>query len=120
MTGRSVPEWVGKTPDQEIPKRVKLRVWERCGGKCALTGRKLRPGDAYDFDHIIPLTLGGAHAETNLQVVSRDAHKAKTASDVKARAKADRVRAKHLGQWPAPLRKLQSRGFEPSRRGDRS
>lgn len=115
MTSRSLPEWVAAHPDQPIPKRVKLRVWERCGGRCALTGRKLRPGDAYDFDHVIALVNGGEHKESNLQVVSRDAHKAKTREDVGVKAKTARMRAKHLGIWPAPKRKLQSRGFE--RRG---
>ena len=29
MAGRSVPEWRGATADTPIPKRVKLRIWER-------------------------------------------------------------------------------------------
>jgi 5-methylcytosine-specific restriction protein A len=50
---RNLPEWIAAHDDQAIPQRVKLRIWTRCGGRCALTGRKLRPGDAYQFDHII-------------------------------------------------------------------
>lgn len=116
MTGRSVPEWEGSTPDAAIPPRVKLRIWERCGGRCALTGRKLAVGEPFDFDHIVPLTLGGRHAEGNLQLVSREAHKAKTREDVTAKAKAERTRKKHLGLWPRSRRPLKGRGFEPSRR----
>lgn len=112
MTGRSVPEWFGASPDAAIPQRVKLRVWTRCGGKCALTGKKLRPGDAYDFDHITALCNGGEHREGNLQVVSREAHREKTAEDVKARSKADRIRAKHFGLAPPPTQKIKSRGFQ--------
>jgi 5-methylcytosine-specific restriction endonuclease McrA len=75
---RAVPEWIGAHPDQAIPPRVKLRVWERCGGRCALSGKKLMPGDAYDFDHILALANGGENREKNLQLVSRDKHREKT------------------------------------------
>jgi 5-methylcytosine-specific restriction enzyme A len=109
---RSVEEWVGASDDAAIPPRVKLRVWERCAGKCGLTGKKLLVGDAYDFDHIVPLSMGGRHAENNLHVVARQAHREKTAQEAGVRAKADRVRLKHIGAYPKPKRKLQGRGFE--------
>jgi 5-methylcytosine-specific restriction enzyme A len=115
MTGRTVPEWIGSTPDAAIPPRVKLRIWERCGGKCALTGKKIMPGDAHDYDHKIPLGLGGEHRESNLQLVSADAHKAKTKVDVDMIAKAKRQSLKHRGLWPKSKRPLKGRGFEPSR-----
>ena len=95
--GRSVEEWVGATNDAEIPKRVKLRVWERCGGVCGLTGKKLRPGDGYDFDHIVALEDGGRHAESNLHVVWRPAHRLKTSAENTDRAIRRRKKAKHLG-----------------------
>lgn len=97
MTGRTVPEWIGATPDAAIPARVRLRVFDRFGGVCQLTGRKIMAGEAWDVDHIKPLSMGGVHAEANLQPVLRDAHRAKTAAEAPARAKADRMRAKHLG-----------------------
>lgn len=94
---RKVDEWVGKTDDTEIPKRVKLRVWLREGGKCWLTGRYIQVGDAYDFDHKVALCNGGEHRESNLAPALRDAHRKKTAADVKLRAKCDRIRARHVG-----------------------
>ena len=112
---RSLPEWIGKTPDSAIPPRVKLRVWERCEGKCALTGRKLRPGDAYEFDHILALANGGEHREANLQLVCSAAHKEKTRSDVALKSKTARIALKHRGQWPKSPFKLRSRGFEKRR-----
>lgn len=112
---RTVPEWWGSSDDAAIPTRVKLRVWERCEGRCALTGKKLRPGDAYDFDHIIALANGGEHREGNLQVLSRDAHRAKTVADVGLKAKTARIRAKHLGAWPKSRSQIRSRGFAPTR-----
>lgn len=115
MTGRSVPTWQGSTPDAAIPARVRLRVFERCNGVCALTGRKIRPGDQWDLDHARPLSMGGAHSEDNLRVVWRPAHREKTADEATDRAKADRIRAKHLGLKPKSKRPIQSRGFERTR-----
>lgn len=97
MTGRSTPEWVGASPDSKIPPRVKLRVFEAHGGVCALTGRKIQSGEAWDCDHIIALTNGGENRESNLQPALKDAHSKKTADDVKLKAKVARVKKKHLG-----------------------
>lgn len=97
MTGRTVPEWRGKNPDSAIPPRVRLRVFEAHGGVCALTGQKIRPGDEWDLDHKTALANGGEHRETNLHPVLRTAHREKTKADVALKAKADRVRKKHLG-----------------------
>lgn len=97
---REVPEWIADHDDQAIPARVKLRVFERFGGKCAITGRKFMPGDRIEFDHIIPLALGGAHAESNLQIVTPEAHKAKTRADVQVKAKVQRLREKFMGMRP--------------------
>lgn len=95
-TRRAVAEWVATHPDQAIPKAVKLRIFDRCGGKCALTGKKLGVGET-DYDHIVALRDGGEHRELNLQAVWRVAHREKTAMEKTARAKADKIRAKHLG-----------------------
>lgn len=99
MTRRTTPEWIGKSHDTKIPNRVKLRVFEAHSGTCALTGRKIRAGDEWDCDHRIALANGGEHRESNLQPVLRAAHRRKTAEDVATKAKADRVRKKHLGIW---------------------
>ena len=94
---RAVAEWVADHDDQAIPKRVKLRIWEREGGRCWITGRKIMPGDAWDLDHRQALCNGGEHREANLFPALRDKHREKTAADVKERAKTDSVRKKHLG-----------------------
>ena len=115
MTGRAVPEWIGATPDSAIPTRVRIRLFERCGGVCALTGRKLGPGE-WDVDHIKPLADGGEHREGNLQIVWRPKHREKTAVENSNRAKADRIWAKHNGVFPKSKCKIRSRGFPKSRR----
>ena len=114
---RSVPEWIGKTPDSAIPARVRLRVFEAYGCKCYLTGRAIRAGDQWDIDHIIALANGGENRENNLAPVLRAAHREKTKKDVADKAKADRLRKKQLGIYPKPKgnNKLQSRGFPKTR-----
>ena len=94
---RSVPEWIGATPDTAIPARVRVRVFERFGGVCQETGRKIAAGEAWDCDHTIALINGGEHREGNMRPVLRAAHRAKTKDDVAMKAKTARVRKKHLG-----------------------
>ena len=94
---RSVEEWVGATPDVAIPKRVKLRVFERHNGICHISGRKITAADQWDCDHIVALCNGGEHRESNLAPALRDKHRAKTAEDVGVKSRTARVRAKHLG-----------------------
>jgi len=109
---RTVDDWVGRTDDAPVPARVRARVFERHGGRCAISGRKIAAGEPWDLDHRIPLSMGGLHAESNLQPVSADKHREKTAVEAGIRAKVDRVRLKHIGAWPKPKRRLQGRGFE--------
>ena len=112
---RSVPEWVATHPDQEIPRRVKARIFAAYGGKCGLTGKRLAPGEV-DYDHIKSLRRGGEHRETNLHPVWRKAHREKTAQEKSEDAKADRIHAKHFGYFPESKAKLKGRGFDKSRR----
>lgn len=99
---RSVEEWVGKDHDTPIPKRVKLRVLLRYGGKCYRTGHKFRPGDVIEYDHVKALCNAPAgenwNRESNIApILGGKTHQAKTAEDVAMRVKADRTLAKHLG-----------------------
>lgn len=94
---RSTEEWVGKTDDAAIPPRVRLRVFERHGGVCYLSGRKIGAGEQWDCDHVVALINGGEHREFNLAPVLKGPHREKTAADVKQKAKNDRVRKRHLG-----------------------
>lgn len=91
---RSVPEWIAKNDDAAIPVRVKLRVYHKAKGKCAICTLTTLSGQ---YDHIIPLILGGGHRETNLQWLCVPCHKGKTKLDVKLKAKVARVRKRHLG-----------------------
>lgn len=94
---RQVTEWIGKTDDAPIPPRVRLRVFARHGGVCHLSGRTIRPGDAWDCDHVVALINGGQHRERNLAPALRIKHREKTAQDVAEKSKVYRKQAAHLG-----------------------
>lgn len=106
---RKVPEWIGKTDNSTLPGKVKDRIRDRQGDKCALTGHSFKPGDKIEYDHIVPLWLGGENRESNLQAVLDTAHKRKTQAEATVRAKVDSIRKKHRG-----IRK------EPSMAGSRN
>jgi 5-methylcytosine-specific restriction protein A len=107
---RSLKEWIGKHDGSAIPPRVRLRVFERHGGVCHLSGRKIRTGDTWDLDHVVALCNGGKHVESNLAPALRDKHKLKTAADVAEKSMIARKRAKHLG-IKTTRKKMQSAGF---------
>ena len=96
LTGRSIPEWIGATPDAKVPDRVIIRLSLRQEGKCALTGVRLRAGH-FHADHIKPLKKGGEHRESNLQLISDEAHSLKTSEEATEQAKVNRIIAKRLG-----------------------
>lgn len=112
---RSVPEWIGATPDTPVPRTVKARVFERYDGHCYLSGAKIKVGDPWEVEHILAIALGGQNRESNLAPALVQPHKVKTAADRGRIAKADRVRSKHIGTWPKSKRPLKSRGFARSR-----
>lgn len=97
MTGRAVPEWIGKTPDTDVPPRVRRRVFDAYGGRCYLTGREIRPGDVWQLEDIKALINGGENRESNKAPALVEPHKEKTKRDVALKAKVARVRNKHLG-----------------------
>lgn len=103
--GRSVEEWIARHKDEAIPERVRVRVFERYGGKCYRTGIRLTPGH-WAIDHMKPLYAGGEHRESNLAPIWTKAHKEKSAEEATDRAKVSRLKAAHIGakkrkfKWP--------------------
>ena len=111
LTGRKAEEWIGRTPDSKPPKSVIDRLFLKQMGRCAISGRKIAAGETTHADHIVPLKDGGMNREANLQLVTVDAHREKTADENAARAKERRIRLKHAGLWPRSKTPLRSRGF---------
>ncbi len=107
---RSTPEWIGASDDAKIPMRVRLRVFERHGGQCHISGRLIRAGEAWECDHVVALCNHGEHRESNLAPALADLHRQKTARDVAEKATVYRKRAKHLGIFGSK-QNLRSAGF---------
>jgi 5-methylcytosine-specific restriction endonuclease McrA len=95
---RKVDEWKGRTDDTAVPPRVKARIYLSAEGRCKHCTRFI-DGSALvgQYDHVIPLILGGKNEESNLQLLCSECHATKSRLDVKLKAKVARVRKRHLG-----------------------
>ncbi len=65
----------GQRDTRNIPQEVKAEVWQRDGGRCVECG----DGHYLEFDHVIPLSRGGATSAANLQILCRACNRAKGA-----------------------------------------
>ena len=102
---RSTKEWRGKTDDEKVPDRVRVRVFGRDDGRCTCgCDRKIMPGDAWQTDHTIALINGGENRERNLTTLLTACHLRKTIDDVAEKSAVATKRKKHLG-----LRKAKGR-----------
>lgn len=109
---RSIDNWIAKHDDEDIPARVKVRVFKRYEGVCPKCTRKMEPSK-WQCDHIMALVNGGKHEEANLQpLCTSPCHSQKTKEDVAEKSRVYRKRAKHIGVELRRGPKIQSRGFE--------
>ncbi len=113
MTGRAVKEWIGKTPDSKVPPRVRLRIFQREGGICHISKRKIGPGEPWQLDHDPALINGGQNRESMLFPALVDKHKEKTKDDVGEKSSVASKAKKHVGAV-RPKGQIKSRGFEKS------
>jgi 5-methylcytosine-specific restriction protein A len=86
---------------REFSRRIKLKAWDRCGGKCESCKVKLVVGK-YAYDHVLPDALQGEPTLENCEVICTVCHGAKTPDDVRRIRKADRQRAGHVGAKRPP------------------
>lgn len=101
LKGRAVEEWRGKSNDDPVPPRVRRRVLLRFSRTCYWSGVAIRPGDAWDLDHIVALVNGGSHAEANLAPIRHGrAHQDKTQRDLDEAVLVRRMGDKHYGNRP--------------------
>jgi 5-methylcytosine-specific restriction protein A len=112
---RSVPEWIGKTDDEKVPDRVKLRIWNRDEGHCHISGEKIYPGDDFELKHRVALILGGRHAESNLAFALTKYHRQKTADEMAIRAGNDARAKSHAGIKTAEKTGLEGRSPQQRR-----
>ena len=77
----------------------KARVVLRQGGRCACGCREKLNVGQIEFDHRIGLAFGGTNDLENFDALVKRHHRRKSNDENRTRAKCDRLRAKHTGQW---------------------
>lgn len=77
---------------------------------CPLCKLEIASVKEAQFDHVIPIALGGDAKPSNMVAMHRNCHRIKTDDDVKKIAKVKRIRKKASGET-RPKRKIRSRGF---------
>ncbi|MEM6622975.1 MAG: HNH endonuclease signature motif containing protein [Pseudomonadota bacterium] len=83
-------------------------------GKCADCSCKTGGSNGLEWDHIIPLMLGGDDELENLQPLCKACHRAKTKTDQGHIAKSKRMQQRAMGVKKQP----KGRGFRGWRRFD--
>jgi hypothetical protein len=72
---RKFKEYPPKRPSPRyIPSEVRIRVWNRDGGKCKRCGAK----EDLEFDHIIPVSKGGSNTENNIELLCKKCNRGKS------------------------------------------
>lgn len=88
------------TPRRPMGNARRLRIWERHKGVCVLCNEKIDGvREAWTVEHIRALGLAGADEDENCGPAHERCRRVKDKADVKAIAKAKRVKGKHIGAW---------------------
>lgn len=61
---------------EPIPRETRLAVWQRDGGRCV----ECHSDFDLQYDHVIPVSMGGATSVQNLQLLCGDCNRAKGAA----------------------------------------
>lgn len=65
-----------KVRRRAIPQDMKVMVWQRDGGRCVECGSNQH----LEFDHVIPLAMGGSNSVRNLQLMCDSCNRRKGAT----------------------------------------
>ena len=93
------------TPRRSLSDQQRAKLFLERGGCCADCRRKIRSGEVWELDHALSLENGGTNDPSNLVLLCRACHSAKTPGD---RAKA------------AKTRSVATRGIVPERHRQKS
>jgi 5-methylcytosine-specific restriction endonuclease McrA len=64
---------LGERERQPIPDSVKMFVWRRDNGRCVVCGSQ----EKLEYDHIIPISMGGSNTERNIQLLCEKHNRSK-------------------------------------------
>ena len=78
-------------------RKERVRLFELYRSECYLCGGKIQVGDAWEIEHVVAWELTRDDSDDNLRLAHVACHKVKTADDVRAIRKADRMKAAHIG-----------------------
>lgn len=98
---------------RKLTPTQKAEIVARQNGRCAICGDELR--DPVEWDHVVPLSMGGADDPANIQCLHLRCHRdVKCKADARALAKAKRLeRFMETGRHrQRKSRPIQSRGFD--------
>lgn len=107
-------EAVEATPRLSVSPARRKRIYEAHGNTCYYPACCETEG--LEFEHIVPLWMGGKDDDSNTAPMCRSHHKAKTALDAKMRAKTKRLIAKGDPDRERKPSRLKSRGFDKTLR----
>ena len=79
----------------EFPRKIKAEAFKRANGHCEACRLPFKGGAEYD--HILPVALGGEPTLANCRAICAACHKLKTAEDIGRIRKADRQGDKASG-----------------------
>jgi hypothetical protein len=65
-----------RTERTGIPEEVRIAVWRRDGGRCVRCGTRER----LEYDHIIPVSLGGSSTVRNIELLCETCNRSKGAN----------------------------------------
>jgi len=99
-----------------MSKARRVRVFVKEDGRCYLCRDKIKIGQLFEVEHVIPWALSFDDSDDNLKVAHTVCHRTlKTGDDVKRIAKAKR-QGNEKGQWARRQTRgfglIQSRGFD--------
>ena len=94
-----------------LTARAKAEIYWAQYENCDECGDDMTLADM-QWDHILPLCLGGTNQDDNWHGLCRKCHAAKTKKEAGMRAKADRQRQAWQGVKKRRGRAMQSRGFD--------
>jgi len=103
-------------PRPSMSKTRRVRIFVKEDGRCYLCGEKVKIGQLFEVEHVIPWALSFDDSDDNLKIAHTVCHKTlKTGDDVKRIAKA-KAQGGETGQYARREKRghglIQSRGFD--------